>query len=152
MGGGEARVEQLRRRRRRRGNRQQPPLGIGVGVGDATGGLAPRHRRPRSERAPVSLLGVHATAPPEQSSPTPRPGVRHPPPTRRRRGSANRPNTTAAAGALKCRPSSFMRRVSSTRPTDGCCGRPEVRVSRKSRVIFARIRGRRRRKKGERFV
>lgn len=45
--------------RRRRGNRQQPPLGVGVGVGDATGGLAPRHRRPRSERAPVSLLAVH---------------------------------------------------------------------------------------------
>lgn len=83
----------------------------------------------------------------------PSPSARSPPSsTRRRQGSANRPNTTAAAGALKCRPSSFMRRVSSTRPTDGCCGRPEVRVSRKSRVIFARVRGRRRRKKRERFL
>lgn len=57
-------------------------------------------------------------------------------------------HTTAAAGALKCRPSSFMRRVS-TQPTDGCRGRTEVRASRKNGGKFAlpRRRGRRRRKK-----
>lgn len=72
----------------------------------------------------------------------------------RLRGFTNRANTTAAAGALKCRPSSFMRRVS-TQPTDGCRGRPDLRASwkrgRGRRRRFARVRarerGRRRRKR-----
>lgn len=60
--GEEARVE--RRRRRRRENRQQPPLGVGVGVGDATGGFAPPASPSSFKRAPFSLHPVHATAPP----------------------------------------------------------------------------------------
>lgn len=57
---------------------------------------------------------------------------------------------TAAAGALKCRPCSFMRRASSLGPTDGCRGRPKVRVPWSwSRRKFARIRlrSKKRRKK-----
>ena len=65
------------------------------------------------------------------------------------RGSTNRPNTTAAAGALKCRPFSFMRRVSTQR-TDGCRGRSELRALRKNRGRFARARRRRKKARGPR--
>lgn len=82
---------------------------------------------------------------------------RRPPRARQRglasrpRGSTNRPNTTAAAGALKCRPSSFMRRCVSTQPIDGCRGRQDVRASRERRRgrrgRFARLARRRRKRK-----
>lgn len=126
-------------------------------------GLAPQlHRsRRRSDRAPVSSLAVRCDGSTGFSTPrrcpapcaarNPVPPARRParfPPSDATRGSTNRPNTTAAAGALKCRPSSFMRRAS-TQPTDGCCGRPKVRTSRKSRGKFARVRRRGRKRKKE---
>lgn len=146
-----------------RGQTAHPPLGIGVGVGDATGGWRPGFIALDVVRIALRLvrsLSAATAAPAPQplarypalcAARNPVPPVRRPassPPTDATRGSTNRPNTTAAAGALKCRPSSFMRRAS-TQPTDGCCGRPKVRTSRKSRGKFARVRrrGRKRRKK-----
>lgn len=143
------------------GDRQQPPLSISVGVGDATGGWRPGFivldvvrialrlvcslsvRRQHRLFNPLPVSCSLRRTQPQPPGPPPRKFAT----LEATRGSTNRPNTTAAAGALKCRPSSFMRRVS-TQPTDGC-RRSEVRGSRKTRRKFpwVRRRGRRRRKK-----
>lgn len=145
------------------GDRQQPPhSAVGVGVGDATGGWRPGFvaldvvrialrlvcslsaRRQHRLFAPLPVSCSLRRTQPQPPGPPPRASSI----LEATRGSTNRSNTTAAAGALKCRPSSFMRRVP-TQPTDGCRGRSKVRASRKNRCKFTRVRrrGGRRRKK-----